>query len=280
MNVTLPETKMDFKSKMVYITIIGVCFISIILVVWAQFFEGKTVTTVGNLKGKSDEGYEELKAEFVNLFSNSLQTKDDAYENLKEDSSKPLVYTEYENKDNVEGSYDLNINLPYINIKNNDIKKYNDEIKKAFKTKVDDILKTKNRNSIYTLGYSAYIQDDILSIVIRGNLKEGANPQRVFIKTYNYNLKENKEVKLADIIKLENVDQNYVQGKIDAEIKAEQKKAEDLKALGYNIFERDSTSSMYKVDNVEDFYLHDGSIYIIFAYGNEKYTSEVDIAIV
>lgn len=280
MNVTLPETKMDFKSKMVYITIIGICFISIILVCWAQFFDGKTVTTVGNLKGKSDEGYEELKAEFTSLFTNKLQSDDEEYKSLKEDSSKSLVYTEYENKENVDGSYDLNISLPYINIKNNDIKKYNEEIKSAFKTKVDDILKTKNRNSIYTLGYSAYIQDDILSVVIRGNLKEGANAQRVFIKTYNYNLKENKEVKLADVIKLENVDKSYVQGKIDTEIKTEQKKAEDLKALGYTIFERDASSDMYKVDNVEEFYLHDGSIYIIFAYGNSKHTSEVDIAII
>lgn len=280
MNVTLPETKMDFKSKMVYIAIIGVCIISIILVLCAQFLEWKPVTTVGNLKGKSDEGYEELKAEFVNLFSNSLQSEDDEYENIKEDKSKPLVYTEYENKVNVDGSYDLDINLPYINIKNNDIKKYNEEIKSAFKTKVDDILKTKNRNSIYTLGYSAYIQDNILSVVIRGNLKEGANAQRVFIKTYNYNLKENKEVTLADVIKLENVDKNYVQGKIDTEIKTEQKKAEDLKALGYTIFERDSSNEMYRVDNVEEFYLHDGSIYIIFAYGNSKHTSEVDIAII
>ncbi len=37
---------------------------------------------------------------------------------------------------------------------------------------------------------------------------------------------------------------------------------------------------MYKIENVEDFYFQDGAIYVIFAYGNDKYTSEVDVAII
>ena len=37
---------------------------------------------------------------------------------------------------------------------------------------------------------------------------------------------------------------------------------------------------MYKLNNIKQFYYHDGSIYIIFAYGNDKHTSEVDIAII
>ena len=46
------------------------------------------------------------------------------------------------------------------------------------------------------------------------------------------------------------------------------------------IFERDLNDSMYKVQNVKNFYYHDGSIYIVFAYGNEKATNEVDIAVI
>lgn len=280
MNVTLPDNKLDKKAKIVYILIISVCIISIILVIYAQFFEGRTVTTVGKLKGKSDAGYEVLKSEFDDLFTNNLQKYDEQYDSKKIDRSKELVFTSYQNKEKKEDSYSLDVNIPYINVKNSIIKKYNDEIQTVFENKAKEILKTQNKNSIYTVQYSAYIQDGILSLVIRANLKEGTNAQRVIIKTYNFSLDENKEVDLKDILNMENVEVSYAQNKIDQEIQNEKKKAEDLKALGYSIYERDVTDSKYKVSNVGEFYFHDGSIYIVFAYGNDKFTSEVDIAIV
>ena len=280
MNVTLPDNKLDKKAKIVYILIISVCIISIILVIYAQFFEGRTVNTVGKLKGKSDAGYEVLKSEFDDLFTNNLQKYDEKYDSKKIDRSKELVFTSYKNKEKKEDSYSLDVNIPYINVRNSTIKKYNDEIQNVFKNKAEEILKTQNKNSIYTVQYSAYIQDGILSLVIRANLKEGTNAQRVIIKTYNFSLEENKEVDLKDILNMENVEVSYAQNKIDQEIQNEMKKAEDLKALGYSIYERDVTDSKYKVSNVGEFYFHDGTIYIVFAYGNDKFTSEVDIAIV
>ena len=280
MNVTLPDNKLDVKAKIVYISIIGICIISIILVVYVQFFEGRTVTTVGKLKGKSDTGYEVLKSEFDDLFTNNLQKYDEKYQSNKADVSKDLVYTGYIKKENSESNYSLDVNIPYINVNSEIINQYNNEIQTVFQSKAEEILKTENKNSIYTVEYSSYIQEDILSIVIRANLKEGANAQRVIIQTYNYNLKENREVKLEDILKLENVEKSFAQGKIDQEINAKQKKAEDLKALGYPIYERNINDEMYNVENVKEFYFHDGSVYMIFAYGNEKYTSEVDIAII
>ena len=280
MNVTLPDNKLDKKAKIVYISIIAICIISIILVIYAQFFEGRTVTTVGNLKGKSDASYEVLKSEFDDLFTNNLQKTDETYNNQKEDSSKELVYTGYTNKQNEENNYNIDVNIPYINIKNTTIKKYNEEIKSVFESKAEEILKTKNKNSIYTVEYSSYIQDGILSLVIRANLKEGANTQRVIIKTYNYSLEENKEVDLKYILNMEKVEESYAQNKIDEEIKNEQKKSDDLKALGYTIYERNTNDSSYKIENINEFYFHDGSIYVIFAYGNDKFTSEVDIAII
>lgn len=280
MNVTLPDNKLDKKAKIVYILIISVCIISIILVIYAQFFEGRTVTTVGKLKGKSDASYEVLKSEFDDLFTNSLQKYDEKYNSKKMDSSKELVFTSYKSKEKKEDSYSLDVNIPYINVKNSTIKKYNDEIQNVFKNKAEEILKTQNKNSIYTVQYSAYIQDGILSLVIRANLKEGTNAQRVIIKTYNFSLDENKEVDLEYILNMENVEVSYAQNKIDQEIQNEKKKAEDLKALGYSIYERDVTDSKYKVANISEFYFNDGSIYIVFAYGNNKFTSEVDIAII
>ena len=280
MNVTLPDNKLYKKAKLVYASIIGICILSIILVIYAQFFEGRTVTTIGNLKGKSEVGYEVLKSEFNDLFTNSLQKYDEKYQSKKSDVTKDLVYTGYIKKENQDGDYNLDVNIPYINIKNSTIEKYNQEIQDVFENKAEDILKTKNKQSIYTVEYSSYIQDGILSIAIQANLKEGSNAQRIIVKTYNYNLDENKEVSLEELLQKENVEKTYAQSKIDDEIKTQQKYAEDLKALGHPIYERDINDKKYKIENVTEFYFHDGSIYIIFAYGNDKYTSELDIAII
>lgn len=280
MNVTLPDNKLDKKSKIVYASIIAICIISIIIVIYIQFFDGKTVTTVGYLKGKSEIDYENLKAEFNNIYANSLKNYNDKYDKLKSDTSKELVYTGYTKDVTENNSYNINVQIPYINIKNSTIDGYNEEIKNLFEKKAEDILKTKNKNTIYTVEYNACVEDGVLSIIINANLKEGSSAQRVIIKTYNYDLDTNQEINLSQLLKGESVDTSYAQSKINEEIEVEQKKAEDLKALGHSIFSRDKNDDMYKIENVEDFYFQDGAIYVIFAYGNDKYTSEVDVAII
>lgn len=280
MNVTLPDNKLDKKSKIVYASIIAICIISIIIVIYIQFFDGKTVTTVGYLKGKSEIDYENLKAEFNNIYTNSLKNYNDKYDKLKSDTSKELVYTGYTKDVTENNSYNINVQIPYINIKNSTIDGYNEEIKNLFEKKAEDILKTKNKNTIYTVEYNACVEDGVLSIIINANLKEGSSAQRVIIKTYNYDLDTNQEINLSQLLKGESVDTSYAQSKINEEIEVEQKKAEDLKALGHSIFSRDKNDDMYKIENVEEFYFQDGAIYVIFAYGNDKYTSEVDVAII
>ena len=280
MNVTLPDNKLDKKSKIVYASIIAICIISIIIVIYIQFFDGKTVTTVGYLKGKSEIDYENLKAEFNNIYTNSLKNYNDKYDKLKSDTSKELVYTGYTKDVTENNSYNINVQIPYINIKNSTIDGYNEEIKNLFEKKAEDILKTKNKTTIYTVEYNACVEDGVLSIIINANLKEGSSAQRVIIKTYNYDLDTNQEINLSQLLKGESVDTSYAQSKINEEIEVEQKKAEDLKALGHSIFSRDKNDDMYKIENVEDFYFQDGAIYVIFAYGNDKYTSEVDVAII
>ena len=280
MNVTLPDNKLDKKSKIVYASIIAICIISIIIVIYIQFFDGKTVTTVGYLKGKSEIDYENLKAEFNNIYTNSLKNYNDKYDKLKSDTSKELVYTGYTKDVTENNSYNINVQIPYINIKNSTIDGYNEEIKNLFEKKAEDILKTKNKNTIYTVEYNACVEDGVLSIIINANLKEGSSAQRVIIKTYNYDLDTNQEINLSQLLKGESVDTSYAQSKINEEIEVEKKKAEDLKALGHSIFSRDKNDDMYKIENVEDFYFQDGAIYVIFAYGNDKYTSEVDVAII
>ena len=72
----------------------------------------------------------------------------------------------------------------------------------------------------------------------------------------------------------------YVQNKIDSDVGIEQNKSQDLQDLGYNVFSRDLKSDIYKVENISEFFIYDSNIYIIFAYGNEQITSEMDLVII
>ena len=137
-----------------------------------------------------------------------------------------------------------------------------------------------NRNIIYTVEYAATVENDILSLIIKSNLKEGSNPQRLIVLTYNYDLKNNKEVSLEETIQRKELKLNDVQNKINTEIKAEQSRVNDLKDLGYSIFERDLNNDMYKVTNTKEYFIKDGNIYIIYAYGNYALTSEMDLIII
>ena len=173
----------------------------------------------------------------------------------------------------------MNVNLPYINIKNQSVKDYNENIKNIFQAKAEEVLKSTNSNVIYTVKYEAYIENNILSLIIYSDLKQDSSAQRIIVQTFNFNLETNKELTLEDIIKIYELDEKTVQDKIDNEIKTEEKKAEDLKALGYNVFTRDTKSDMYKIKNATEFFVHNNNLYIIYAYGNDKLTSERDIVV-
>ena len=49
--------------------------------------------------------------------------------------------------------------------------------------------------------------------------------------------------------------------------------------MGYNeIYVRDLTSDIYSVDNAGAYFLGpNGNLYIVYAYGNSEFTSEMDI---
>ena len=82
----------------------------------------------------------------------------------------------------------------------------------------EDILASENQNTIYTVEYIANVQDDILSLMIRSNLKEGASAQRVIIETFNYDLRNNKEISLEELLKIKGLNKQEVQEKINNEI--------------------------------------------------------------
>ena len=84
--------------------------------------------------------------------------------------------------------YEFNVNIPYLNINHDSAKQINEEINSLFYNKVNNILMNSNQYTVYSVTYKAYLNDNILSLIISATLKEGQNPQRVIMKTYNYNL--------------------------------------------------------------------------------------------
>lgn len=278
MNVTLPE-KLKFKKRQIifYITILIICIISIISAFYIQFYAridlGRFIGIKSEVKygNKTEEEIETIKAEFNQIFNNQIENHDE--------QDKKIVSTTYEKKISKLNSYDLDVHIPYINLQNEVIKQYNKEIEDIFIKIAENVLKTENRNIVYTVDYVANVQDGILSLMIKSNLKEGDSAQKVIIQTYNYDLRNNKEINLAEVLRIEQLEENNVQNLIKNEIIKEQKKVEDLRKLGYNIYNRDVKRDIYTIEKSTEFYLTDETLYIIYAYGNESETSEMDLII-
>ena len=285
MNVTLPKKEKISKRRLaIYIIIIAICVIAIIVAVCIQIlgndFTNK-ISGVNKLKAKTEEEEQLLRNNFDNIFSNGLQIQDELTTDItKIDNNSDYVITNYSNNEKVIGSYELNVNIPYINIDNDIIKQYNEEIKSIFTEKAQSILETKNQNYIYSVEYQAYIENNILSLIIRSNLKQGANAQQLVIQTYNFDLINKKEITLNDEIETLGLDKEEVQKQIRNEVKKEQEKAEDLSELGYDIYRRDSESDYYLIDNSNIFFLHEQNLYIIYPYGNNALTTEMDLVII
>ena len=56
--------------------------------------------------------------------------------------------------------------------------------------------------------------------------------------------------------------------------------SEELEKLGYTMYKRDYTSDMYSINNVTEYFMgKDNALYIIYAYGNENNTNEMDVVI-
>lgn len=286
MNLTLPkETEIGKKQIIIYISIILICIISIVIAFYVQFYARIDIASLVGLKEKkefgqkTEEEIEALKSNFNTVFINNIENDNDENNGKKEQQDRKIVYTKYEKKESKINSYDLEVHIPYINIDNEVVKKYNQKIEEIFANKARNILGSENKNIIYNVEYVANIYDGILSVMVKSNLKEGSNAQKVVVQTYNYDLRNNKEITIDEMLKIKGMDKQFVQNKINDEISEEEKKVEDLKNLGYNIYTRDTSSNMYDLENASEFYVTEDTLYIIYAYGNQTSTSEMDLVI-
>ena len=129
-----------------------------------------------------------LVDDFDNIFLNTFKNTNNSDVAEKMDSSKDYVYTDYEKKEVDSGNYDIDVKIPKININSEEVKSYNEAIDQIFLNKAESIQNGGANKSIYSVDYEAYLNNNILSLVIKATIKEGNNPQRVIIQTYCYNI--------------------------------------------------------------------------------------------
>ncbi len=272
------------NPKVLYILISLFCIFAIIAGIYAQYIESDQANT--NLaqedeKIEQEKTQEKIKADFNNLFINELNLGGfDTTGIAKINNEHDIVYSAID-REEVTENYEINIHIPVINIKNELANTYNSMTQADFINKANDVMQNtdKTKKAIYSIDYAAYVNNNILSLVIRSTLKEGSSAQRIIIRTYNYNLSTNQEASLIDLITIKRLNKDEVNNKILQVVKAENQEAESLQSMGYNqIFVRDLTSDIYNVDNAGAYFLGpNGELYIVYAYGNGEFTSEMDI---
>ena len=80
------------------------------------------------------------------------------------------------------------------------------------------------------------------------------------------------------MISIKQLNKSVIQGEINKVVEENARQSQSLIDLGYNVYERNLSDEMYKIENVDNFfYGPNGNLYIIYAYGNNSYTSELDI---
>ena len=274
--------------KTLYILISIFCVFAIVAGIYSQFFEKKAnnrnLITGDNKKNTiTEESLDTIKEKFGQIFTNTINLNGFDDSNIsKINSEKAIVYTAYDVVKN-EKSYEMNIKVPVVNIKNEVGNSFNTLTQSIFVNKANEIMSSTNQTSktIYRLEYVGYINDNILSVVIRSNLKEGTKAQRVMVQTYNYNLTTGQNVTLDDLIQKKSLDKNNVEKKIKAVITEADNQSRTIQNAGYSVdFSRDLSSGIYSVEKSTTFFLgEDEKLYIIYAYGNQNYTSEMDVVL-
>ena len=134
MNVTLPEKeKVSKKTITIYIISFLICILAIGIVIGIQILGNDVVDNafgINNLIKRTEQEEAQLKANFEEIFNNVAEIRGN-YNIPKIDNRQEIVYTNYR-KEQKENNYEINVNLPYINIKNKEVEKFNNEILETF----------------------------------------------------------------------------------------------------------------------------------------------------
>lgn len=265
----------------IYVVIIIFCVVAIGLGVYAQFFTkepvqdayGNDISAGGNIVTAQD-----VNQSFIDLFTNEFYSNYDESTITKVDDTKEIVYTFYSDNQTVEGKYSMNINIPVINIQSDVVTGFNNLTQSIFVDKINSVMAGTSVYTIYNLDYTAYVNNNLLSVAIKATIKEGDNPQRVIVQTYNYDLQTDSAVTLKEILEDRDIDETVVENRIKTVVQNASNDANKMAESGYTVYQRNVNDEMYQIDNITNFIEGpNGELYIIFAYGNNNYTSEMDI---
>lgn len=285
MRPVIQKNKMSYKLAIVYIIIFIICAVGIAFALSkTEYFQdenvGRAFGIIDEDSEKEDE-YNELKSDFDTIFTNQTENIGQGALNVnKIDNRYDIVVTGYNNKEDRENCK-IDVSIPYINVANSSAKEFNKRMNTRYKQKAETLEKQiSSMNIIYTVQYKAYLQNNILSLAIRSEYKEGEKSQKIMVDTFNYNVLEQREVKIDEILKIKNIENTAATNRIRNEIKAIQEQNQALIDEGYALYQRDYTSNRYDILNTNQFlYGKNGMLYVIYPYGNEDDTSETDIVI-
>lgn len=269
------------KMKIFYGVIIAICIIAIIAAIIIQIQKNAKEKEISNIPTITEEDLNEYQKDFDSMFENKVNyLQNNSYKIDKLVENEEIIYPGYKIQEKKLNTYELDVEIPYINIKNSVTEKFNQEIIDTFEKKAKSVLNSTSGDVIYSVKYCAYISNNILSLVIRSTLKEGKNPQRDIVQTYNYDLTNQKEYTVDEILETKGITKREANQKIQEEIQKVQANVEELQKLGYSIYSRDPEDDMYSINNVTEYFLgEDNAFYIIYAYGNQNLTDEMDIVV-
>ena len=263
------------KNKILILiaSVILICSIAIAFGIYAQ------ITNKGIVAEKKQENeinYEELENNFKEIFTNSINKQQNANLNYNYDD---ILYCAYDIEEE-SPQYSINAKLPLFKLDSAVILNANKEIFDTFGRKIVDIINKSLTYTTYNLDYAAYVNENIISLVIRCNYKDGTNPQRNIIQTYNYDIENNKMLSIQDIFSYKNLDSETVQKKVNEKIKQVNNEMKNINEQGYNVYLRNEEDDMYKIENTANYFLGENNyLYLVYAYGNNNYTSAMDLVI-
>lgn len=263
----------------------GICVVILILAIYFQFFyspNDKKKFETGNEVDNIGIGYEKLKTDFNSEFNNAVRrVRQDSIDYKKIDVTKDIVYTTANLDIDSQGKYDINVHLPALNLSGDLAQQITKDVNNIFGAKANSVVASdKDYLIIYNLDYVAYLNDEILSLVIKATLKEGDNPQRVIIKTYNYNVVRNTYVTLGTLINKKNLNKQEMQDKVYNEINAIIEENTELANEGYSVYQRNVSNPVYNLENTDTYFIDsNGYLYLVYCYGNNQYSGEVDLII-
>lgn len=190
------------KNKNIILIAIGV--ILVIAIIMAIVLVLTKKEPVDDLE--EEINVEQLEMQFNDIFDNAENEYISTLYNIQEEKS---------------GKYKIEVVIPYTHISAEIDNKINKEINDIFVNKLLKIINQNQSYNIIKINYTTSINKGIISLMIKCVLKEGSNAQRTIIKTYNYNIENNTEVKIMDLIPDENKEtiQNNINKKIQSEIK-------------------------------------------------------------